>query len=193
MSIKGIDISAWQTNVNWQAVKDAGIKFVIIKLGESGKLDSMFIDHVNNAVDYGLRYGVYYYAHATSVSEARLEANWVDSQIEKYLNGKNPEMGIWYDMEDSAIANSGADITAICGNFVDQLNAFGYTYVGIYSSYNWFTNGNIDTTQLAEYVPYWCAQYNFECNFMHPNLRIWQYTDKLNIAGQYFDGNKYYE
>lgn len=191
--MKGIDISAWQTNIDWQAVVDAGIEFVIIKLGESGKLDSMFIDHVNNAVAHGLRYGVYLYAHATTIGEARLEAEWVDSQIKQYLNGKNPEMGIWYDMEDSAIENYGADITTICGNFVDRLNQLGYTYVGIYSSYNWLTNGNIDTARLANYVPYWCAQYNYECNFYHPNLRIWQYTDSLYIGGQNFDGNKYYE
>ena len=28
------------------------------------------------------------------------EANWVDKQIKTYLNGKNPELGIWYDAED---------------------------------------------------------------------------------------------
>jgi GH25 family lysozyme M1 (1,4-beta-N-acetylmuramidase) len=191
--MRGIDISAWQEHIDWQAVKDSGIGFVIIKLGEHGRLDSKFIDHVNNAVAYGLRYGVYFYAHATSVEEARAEADWVGTKIQTYLNGKNPEMGIWYDMEDSAIADSGADITALCGNFVDQLNQLGYNYVGVYSSYNWLTNGNIDTSRLADYMPYWCAQYNRECNFEHPNLRMWQYTDSQYIAGDYFDGDIYYE
>lgn len=191
--MKGIDISAWQTNIDWQAVKDSEIEFVIIKLGENYKLDSMFIDHVNNAVSYGLRYGVYYYANATDITQAQSEANWVDAQIKHYLNGVNPEMGIWYDMEDSTIANECADITALCSSFISRLNTDGYTYVGIYSSYNWLTNGYIDTTQLGDYVPYWCAQYNFECNFYHQNLRIWQFTDSLNINGQIFDGNEYYE
>lgn len=190
--MKGIDISAWQTGIDWQALVDAGIECVIIKLGENNRLDSMFIDHVNNAVAYGLKYGVYFYAHATSVQEAISEAVWVDQQIKTYLSGKNPEMGIWYDMEDSGIEASGADITKICAEFTNYLYSSGYTYIGIYSSYNWLTNGNIDPERLPDYMPYWCAQYNFECNFEHPNLRIWQFTDKLDIAGRAFDGNVYY-
>ena len=189
--MKGIDISAWQDNIDWQAVKDAGIEFVIIKLGQNYTLDSMFINHVNNAVENGLKYGVYYYAKATSDTESQGEAVWVDSQIKQYLSGVNPEMGIWYDMEDSSIESTGVDITALCSAFINQLQTVGYNNVGVYSSYNWLTNGNIDTSQLD--VPYWCAQYNFECNFKHPNLKIWQYTDGLSIGGTNFDGNQYYE
>ena len=189
--MKGIDISAWQDNIDWQAIKDAGIEFVIIKLGESENLDSMFIQHANNAVAAGLKIGIYYYARATSEVEAQQEADWVDAQINQYLNGVNPEMGIWYDMEDSNIESTGVDITALCSAFISQLQTIGYSYVGVYSSYNWLTNGNIDTSQLD--VPYWCAQYNFECNFNHPNLKIWQYTDGLSIDGINFDGNQYYE
>ena len=68
--MKVIDISAWQEHIDWQAVKDVGIEGVIIKLGEGTNLDEMFFEHVNNAVNYGLKYGVYYYAHASSIDEA---------------------------------------------------------------------------------------------------------------------------
>ena len=89
-----VDVPA---SIDWQAIKDAGIEFVIIKLGESENLDSIFIQHANNAVAVGQKIGVYYYARATSEVEAQQEANWVDAQINQYLNGVNPEMGIWYD------------------------------------------------------------------------------------------------
>ena len=62
--MKVIDLSAWQTDVDWQAIVDAGIEGVILKLGEHDTLDEMFVTHVNNAVAHGLKYGVYYYAHA---------------------------------------------------------------------------------------------------------------------------------
>lgn len=52
--LKVIDISAWQENINWQAIKDADIKGVIIKIGEKTHLDDMFITHVNNAAAYNL-------------------------------------------------------------------------------------------------------------------------------------------
>ena len=31
--IKGIDVSKWQGNINFQKVKDSGISFVIIRAG----------------------------------------------------------------------------------------------------------------------------------------------------------------
>lgn len=189
--MKGIDISAWQENIDWQAVKDAGIEFVIIKLGQNYRLDSMFIDHVNNVVAYGLRYGVYLYSKATTIEDAQAEADWVHKQIKQYLNGKNPEMGIWFDMEDPSIEASGADITSLCAAFVNRLWFYGYNYVGVYSSYNWLTNGNIRTDELD--VAYWCAQYYRRCDFEHPNLKIWQFTESLEIAGMNFDGNIYFE
>lgn len=187
--MKGIDISAWQENVDWQAVVDFGVEFVIIKIGESYQLDSMFIDHINSAVAHGLKVGVYYYSHAINDTQAEFEAGWVGAQIQEYLNGNQPEMGIWYDMEDSSIVDFEADITVLCSTFIERMQSFGYTYVGVYSSYNWLVNGNIDTDQLN--VPYWCAQYNYQCDFEHPSLKIWQYTDALNINGQLFDGNEY--
>jgi len=187
--MKGIDISAWQENVDWQAVISSGIEFVIVKIGENYQLDGMFIDHINNAVNHGLKVGVYYYSKVTNETQAQSEADWIDTQIKQYLNGKCPEMGIWYDMEDNSIADSGADITGLCRTFTGQIKLAGYGYVGVYSSYNWLTNGNIDTANLD--VPYWCAQYNFECNFPNPN--IWQNTDSLVIGGQSFDGDIAYE
>ena len=100
---KVVDISAWQENLNWQALKRADIKGVIIKIGEYHHLDDMFITHVNNAVAYNLPYGIYYYAHAATIDEAINEANWVDMQIKTYLNEQNPPLGIWYDAEDKSM------------------------------------------------------------------------------------------
>lgn len=193
MRMKVVDLSAWQENVPWKTVKAAGIAGVILKLGERDRLDRMFVTHVNNAVACGLPYGVYYYAHATSPEEAREEAAWVDAQIKTYLRGENPPLGIWYDAEASGMQSG--DVTAACSAFVSELNARGYVYVGIYSSYHWLTSGVIDTAQLADYVPYWVAQYYKENSFKieYPNkiVRMWQYTDHLSDALPY-DANVYY-
>lgn len=188
--MKGIDVSAWQENIDWPAVKEAGIEFCIVKLGEGCRLDSSFVVHINAAVDSNLKVGIYYYARATSEGAAQAEADWVAAQIREYLNGVCPEMGIWYDMEAPQIDDSGVDITALCRAFIDELTAAGFNYVGVYSSYNWLTN-KIDTASLD--VPYWCAQYNSQCDFEHPNLKIWQYTDSLQIAGVNFDANELYD
>lgn len=83
-----VDISAWQEKLNWQKLKANNIQGVIIKIGEYNYLDEMFISHVNNAVTYNLPYGIYYYAHASTINEAIAEANWVDKQIKHISTDK---------------------------------------------------------------------------------------------------------
>lgn len=195
--MKVVDISAWQEYIDWQALKNHGVEGVILKLGENYRLDSMFITHVNNAVKYGLQYGVYYYAHAATIDEAIEEANWVDKQIKTYLNGKNPALGIWYDAEDNSMLNGNNNVAYVIGNFINRLNEIGYNYVGLYSSYNWLTNV-IDLNLLADYIPIWTAQYGYHENSFaieNPNriCKIWQYTDCEEIGGMQLDCNIYYE
>ena len=190
--MKLIDISAWQTNIDWNAVSRE-FEGVIIKIGESLSLDKMFITHVNNAVAHGLKYGIYYYTHARNDQEALQDSYWVNAQVKTYLNGKCPELGIWYDAEDNDMRQG--NVTSVCSSFVASLNSFGYSYVGIYSSYSWFHSRVIDMNALADYVPYWVAQYYRECSLKeeYPNkhIRIWQYTDHYSAALPY-DANIYY-
>lgn len=189
--MKGIDISAWQEEVNWQGLKDNGFNFVIVKLGENGKLSSSFIEQINAAVDNGMKVGVYYYTRATTADGAAADADFVADAIKIYLNGVAPEMGIWYDMEDSSILNSGADITGLCKAFLEQMQMKGLA-AGVYSSYNWLTN-YIDAAVLN--VPVWVAQYNSQDDFTaeHPgvNVLMWQFTDHVSDDLPY-DGNIYY-
>ena len=189
---KVVDISAWQENLNWQALKRANIKGVIIKIGEYHHLDDMFITHVNNAVAYNLPYGIYYYAHTAIIDKA----NWVDMQIKTYLNGQNPPLGIWYDAEDKSMLKYNINVAYMIGNFINRLNELNYNYVGLYSSYNWLIN-IIDLNLLADYVPIWTAQYYHENSFKleYPNhiCKMWQYTNCKKIDDICLDCNIYYE
>ena len=195
-NFKVVDISAWQENLNWQALKRADIKGVIIKIGEYHHLDDMFITHVNNAVAYNLPYGIYYYAHAATIDEAINEANWVDMQIKTYLNGQNPPLGIWYDAEDKSMLKYNINVAYMIGNFINRLNELNYNYVGLYSSYSWLIN-IIDLNLLADYVPIWTAQYyhenSFKLEYPHRICKIWQYTNCKQINDICLDCNIYYE
>lgn len=193
--MKGIDVSYHNGKINWQSVIDAECEFVIIRLGYGNRhLDPKFIENVNGALAAGLKIGVYYYSYALTVDSARAEAQFVQETLQQ--EGVNPELGIWFDMEDAdgyKERNGMPDketITAMCSAFICELNNSGYPYVGIYASYSWLTE-RIDTAQLADYVPYWNAQWGSCNNFTR--ARMWQYTDRLPIGGQIFDGNIYYE
>lgn len=195
LNLNLIDISAWQQHINWQAILDAHIDGVIIKLGEYTNLDEMFIRHVNDAVSSNLPYGIYYYAHAQSINDTINEALWVNEMIHTYLNGENPPLGIWYDVEDTSILQSPINPAYMIGNFINKLNELDFHYVGLYSSYNWLTN-IIDLDLLADYIPIWVAQYYHENSFKqeHPEriCKIWQYSDHQQIGNMTFDANIYY-
>ena len=194
--MKVIDISAWQTKVDWQGLVDSGVEGVILKIGQEDNLDDMFVEHVNHAVEYGLKYGVYYYAKACNYDEAVREADIVASWLKEYLRGETPELGIWYDAESPKMLLNGDDITSVCMAFLNQLTNYGHQYQGIYSSWNWLSKEgahHIHIDDLPEYVPIWVAQYSSHCDLKdeYPDrVRIWQYTDSL--YGMSLDGDIYY-
>lgn len=194
--MKVVDISAWQENVNWQGLIDAGIEGVIIKLGERDTLDSMFVEHVNHAVEYGLKYGVYYYAHACTHDEAVREADTVATWLKEYLRGETPELGIWYDAESTRMTTG--DVTEVCMAFLNRLTDYGHQYEGIYAAWNWLSKDGaryIDVDALPDYVPLWSAQYNShdDLNDEYPGrVRIWQYSDHFSDELPY-DADIYYD
>lgn len=190
---KGIDVSENNGRVNWQIVKNKGIEFAIIRLGYgSGHLDSEFYRNVNGALAAGLKIGIYYYSYALNTYGTRKEAEFVLQTLkDSGLTPERLECGIWYDMEDADGFKerhgmpSNSEITAMCSRFISDLNAAGYS-CGIYASLDWLEN-KIETHRLAEYVPYWCAQWGGSCDW--PWAKMWQYTDCLPIGGKEFDGN----
>lgn len=194
--MKVVDISAWQEHVDWQAIVDAGIEGVIIKLGERDTLDSMFVEHVNHAVEYGLKYGVYYYAHACTHDEAVREADTVAAWLTEYLRGETPELGIWYDAESTRMTTG--DVTEVCMAFLNRLTDYGHQYEGIYAAWNWLSKDGahyIDVDALPDYVPLWSAQYNShdDLNDEYPGrVRIWQYSDHFSNELPY-DADIYYD
>lgn len=196
--MKLIDISAWQEYIDWNALQAEGFEGVIIKLGEYDDLDEMFITHVNNAVKYGFKYGVYFYSHASNEHEAVWEAQTVDEWLKEYLRGETPELGIWYDCEDKDMTFENINVASIAMSFVNYLNQIGYVYVGIYSSWNWFSEegANICSIQyLPDYVPIWSAQYSsrndLKLEYPEKNIVCWQYTDHYSDEFPY-DANIYY-
>ena len=194
--VRGVDVSENNGQVNWQAVKDAGIDFAIIRLGYGNKhLDGRFYENINSAIAAGLQIGVYYYSYALTVEAAKAEADFaIDILKDCGIDPEDLEMGVWFDMEDAdgyKRENGMPDnqtITDMCSAFIVECNKVGYS-CGVYANLDWLEN-KIYTTQLADYVPYWCAQWGSKCDW--PNAKMWQYTDKLRIGGKYFDGNYYF-
>ena len=100
-TIKGIDVSMYQTNVDFAKVKAAGYSFVIIRCNNWDHTkncvvkDPLFETHYKNAKAAGLDVGAYYYTWQTTVSGAKQDA----VLCLDYIKGKTFEYPIYFDLE----------------------------------------------------------------------------------------------
>lgn len=191
-----IDVSDWNDNIDWEAVVNKGITGVIIKISEGRTLTDLYKTHLQNALHYGLDWGVYCFSHAQTSHEAEMEASVVVNELWKLELGY-PPLGIWFDMEaPEVIYQAPEDVTAVASAFVTACNRYDFK-AGIYASYSTLTY-NMYINQLADYVPYWVAQYgsiNNDFLLENPSKNVvgWQKSEEYLISGEYFDFSEWYE
>ena len=193
--MKVIDISDWNDHVNWSHMIDEGVEGVIVKISEGRTLSELHGKHISAAAARGLPWGVYCYTHAKTASRAEEEAEAVMDALNALGCGA-PELGIWFDVEDpEVLALDKENLTAVCSAFISACNAKDYQ-AGIYASL-YILETSIGVEDLADYVPYWCAQYGTsECGFRdsYPDniLAGWQWTDCYSIGGENYDMSEWY-
>lgn len=154
----GIDVSYHQGLINWQAVKETGlVKFAIIRAGYGRfayQKDPNFERNYAGAKVAGIPVGAYWYSYATSVEEAREEAQ----ACMQVLKGKRFEYPIYFDIEDTPqLVLEKTKLTAMCEAFCDTLEKAGY-FAGVYASTYWFSN-KLDHARLAGRYTIWLADY----------------------------------
>ena len=178
--LKGIDVSYWQGKIDWKKVKAAGVDFAIIRCAygsnKSSQDDSKFAANVKGCIAYGIPYGVYLYAHANTVSEAKDEADHAIRILK--ANKCKPDYPVYYDLEDRDVAKaSNATICKIANAFCSKLKNAGYPS-GVYANLNWWNN------KLSGFSGYdkWVAQWAKSCDYKK-SYSIWQCTSSTTVSG----------
>ena len=173
-----VDISEFQQGVNFNKMKNDGIKAVIIRAGygrETSQKDTMFESHYRNAKEAGLKIGAYWYSYADSVNDAEKEANAFMS----VAKGKSFDLPVYYDLEDSSQIGLGkAKLTEIAERFCETIKKSNYR-VGVYANLNWFNN-YLDYKKLKAKYSIWLAQYNDRAEL---DCDIWQNSSSGRING----------
>lgn len=175
--MKGIDVSKWQGTIDWQKVKQAGIKFVMIRegYGKDGK-DKKFEDNYSGAKKAGIPVGVYHYSYADSVEDAKKEAEF----CLKNINGKQFEYPICFDIEDKEqLKLNNRQRTDIVKAFCGEIEKAGY-YAMFYCNLNWINN-YLCKSELLEKYDFWLAQWGTSRPSI--NCGIWQNSDTGKIDG----------
>ncbi len=170
----GIDVSKYQGGINWQQVRNQGIRFAMIRVGTTKKgLDEQFINNINGANAAGVRTGIYIYSYATTPEQAAAEANQVLAWIAPYTI----TFPIAIDIEDSCQKGlNAAQLQAIADTFCGIINANGYEPM-VYASRNWFM-GRMPSVASAK----WVAQYNSYCDYPG-DYAMWQSSSHGSYAG----------
>lgn len=183
----GVDMSQWQGNVNWKQIKNAGVDFVMLRLGY-GKgrygttactMDPKFSSYVEGAKSVGIPVGIYFYSYATTPKQAQAEAEFVIENIQ----GINIEFPVAYDFEDASILKktSKKTRTEMARTFMETIAAAGYTPM-FYCNQNWYDN-YLNSEQLSEYE-FWYARYTYvEPDRNAYNYGMWQATSTQKISG----------
>lgn len=178
--LKGIDVSKHQGIIDWSKVK---ADFAIIRAGYGkyqSQADTQLKANMEGCKKHGIPVGVYWYSYATTVADAKLEAQACLAVIKPYKD--QIVLPVFFDQEyeKPIVALSNSARTEICKTFCELVKAAGY-HPGIYASYDWFKNKLI-TKQLTGY-PFWVAQYGSKCGYTGDNLYMWQYSSTGKVSG----------
>ena len=191
-ALTGVDVSTYNGDIDWAAVKADGISFAMIRLGfrgygESGKLvlDDKFLQNIQGATQAGLDVGVYFFSQAITVEEAVEEAEFVLSALKDY----SITYPVVFDLEtieyDAARTD---DLTVETANQVTQAFCQTIAQAGyqpmIYGNVAWLMDW-VDLKQLTEY-DVWLAQYQSTPTYPY-QFHMWQYSHQGTVAG--IEGN----
>ena len=193
--ILGLDISKWNGNIDWKAVKKANIDFVIIRAGYgTGYVDPYFKTNMENAIKNNLMIGIYWFSYAHSYQGAKLEAKKCYKTIRKYKDNIN--LPVFWDFEYDSVnfANrKGYHISkklasGMADTFCTTIKNKGMR-AGIYTNID-YANNYFAKDVLSKYHT-WIAQWTSTCTYKEHYV-IWQCTDKFRINGKKFDLNRLY-
>lgn len=182
----GIDVSTFQSTIDWNKVKAAGIDFALIRVGFRGygtaklMLDVQFEKNIQGANAAGVDCGVYFFTQAITEEEAREEARYTLDAIKGYEVSYPVVIDTELVGDPSARANnlSASARTNIVNAFCDEVKKNGY-YPMVYADKGWLTY-NLEAARLTADV--WLAQYNSTVTYTG-EYKIWQYTSEGRVSG----------
>ena len=186
-SSPGVDVSAHQGVIDWNAVKASGIEFAMIRLGYrgygSGKLveDEYAQANLEGATKAGLKIGAYFFSQALNIQEVEEEMTFMLNILGDYTL----DMPIVLDWEipasDARTAN-GMDartLTDLQRHFCGNMKRKGYRPM-VY--FNWHQSETLYYLSELEDYEFWLALYQDRMTYPW-RVEMWQYSDSGSVPG----------
>ncbi len=181
----GVDVSFYQGEIDWPAVRDAGVDFAMIRCGYRGATegglfeDDMFRRNLEGALDAGLDVGVYFFSQSIGALEAAEEAQYVLDLIEGY-DITLPVAFDWEPLDDTRTDTVDEDaLTSSAVVFCEMVKDAGYVpAVYLYRQLAYF---EYDLSRLGDYT-LWVGAPGDTPDFYYAH-DIWQFSFTGRIDG----------
>ncbi len=181
----GLDLSEWQGDIDFEAVRDAGCDFVILRIGWSFEgelhLDKTYRQNLERAKNAGIPVGVYLFCYDYTEEQLRASLDKVFTE----LGDTKLELPLVFDWENFGNYQdyyvSFQKLNHFYDVFEEEVKNHGYESMLYGSKYY------LDTVWThTDERPIWLAQYYTWPTYSGP-YQIWQLTDSGRING--IDGN----
>lgn len=187
VSYMGVDVSKDNSYVDYQALKNAGVQFVMIRVGARGyasgniTLDEYFADNIKQASDAGLDIGLTFFSQAINAEEAKAEAQTVLDQIGTYTISYPIAIDMEYIENDKSRIETTTpeQKTTILKTFCTAIRDAGYNPM-IYGNKEWLLQ-EINLTKLTD-EDIWLSQTGDSPDYPY-RFSMWQYGTNETIDG----------
>lgn len=186
-TLRGVDVSEHQREVDWAAVAAAGVDFAMIRAGYRGYSqgglyeDEYFARNISGALDNGIDTGVYFFSQAVTPEEAAEEAEYVLELIRGYRVAL-PVVFDWENIDgDDARTDAvdGAALTDCAIAFCERVKEAGYE-PAIYA-YRYLAYFRYELPRLTDYK-LWIGALGDSPDFYYAH-NIWQYSANGSVRG----------
>jgi GH25 family lysozyme M1 (1,4-beta-N-acetylmuramidase) len=185
--LNGIDVSSYQGNVNWSAVRNAGVTFAFAKATEGTTYTDRYINaNIAGMKRYGIVPGAYHFGHPGVDPTA--QANLFTSVV-KNANGGNFSglLQLVLDLEVTD-GRTPAQVWAWTQTFVACVKAVTGRPCIIYTGF-YFWRDSVGNPNNNLNCPLWLAAYVADPTPYVPQAwsgvgwAFWQYTDRGSVPG----------
>lgn len=186
-----IDVSAWQGNINWQAVKNSGVEGAIIRIGygwDNG-FDKQALRNISECRRLGIPFGIYLYSYAYDANTGAAEGSSLVNLLQK-AGVSSSDLGypVYYDLErwtwtGHEVPNDPGTYDGIVNAWYGRLQSAGYNNLAVYS-YTSYLNTALNSGNIHSKTR-WVAQYGSSMGYtaFPTNDRGWQYTSRGSVSG----------
>ncbi|WP_124086959.1 glycoside hydrolase family 25 protein [Pseudogemmobacter humi] len=182
-AVHGVDLSRWQSGVDWPTARANGVNFAFIKATEGGdRVDPMFEDHWRGAGRAGVRRGAYHFFYHCRPAEE--QARWFIRHVPRVPGALPPVLDMeWTPFSPTCtIRRDGATNRREAKIFIDIVaRHYGQRPI-LYTSIDFFEDNEMWKLEGADFWLRAVAKHPQDLYNGHHWL-FWQYTSTGLVPG----------